>query len=153
MDAIDKRILSLLQADATLSVAAIAEQVGLTTTPCWRRIQALEQAGVIQRRVAILDPGKLGLGLTVFVRLRTARHDAAWLETFARRVPEIPDVVEVYRLSGDVDYLLKVVVPDIAGYDAVYKRLVSIAEFADVSANFSMERIKATTALPLDHLD
>jgi len=152
MDRIDKRILTLLQDDATLSVSEIAEAVGLTTTPCWRRIQALEKSGVISRRVAVLDPGKINLGLTVFVRLRTSRHDADWLENFARRVPEIPEVIEIYRMSGDVDYLLKVVVPDIEGYDAVYKRLISIAEFADVSSNFAMEQIKMTTALPLDHL-
>lgn len=152
MDGIDKRILTLLQDDATLSVSDIAEAVGLTTTPCWRRIQALEKSGVISRRVAVLDPGKINLGLTVFVRLRTSRHDAEWLENFARRVPEIPEIVEIYRMSGDVDYLLKVVVPDIEGYDAVYKRLISIAEFADVSSNFAMEQIKMTTALPLDHL-
>lgn len=152
MDIIDKRILALLQNDASLAVADIAEAVGLTTTPCWRRIQAMEKSGVIAGRVAVLDPAKINLGLTVFVRLRTSRHDADWLENFARRVPEIPEIVEIYRMSGDVDYLLKVVVPDIEGYDKVYKRLISIAEFADVSSNFAMEQIKMTTALPLDHM-
>jgi Lrp/AsnC family transcriptional regulator len=151
MDQTDTKILSLLQDDATLSIAAIAEQVNLSPTPCWRRIQALEKTGVVRRRVALLDPASVNLGVTVFVRLRTRNHDAAWLKKFARGVSRIEEVVEFHRLSGDVDYLLKIVVPDIAGYDTVYKRLIAVAEFSDISANFVMETIKGTTALPLTY--
>ena len=151
MDPFDKKILYWLQRDASLSLAELAEKVGLSTTPCWRRVQQLEKSGVIQRRVALVDPDKINLGVTVFVRLRTSQHDAAWLDNFAQAIADIPEVVEVFRLSGDIDYLLRILVPDIAGYDAVYKRLIEAASFADVSANFSMERIKQTTALPLDY--
>ncbi len=152
MDRIDRRILSLLQSDATLSLADLSARVNLSPTPCWRRVQKLERDGVIRQRVALLDPERLNVGVTVFVRLKTDRHDKEWLENFAAKVPEIPEVVEVYRMSGDIDYLLKVVVPDIAGFDAVYKRLIEVAAFADVSSNFAMERIKYTTALPLDYI-
>ncbi len=152
MDLIDRKILRCLQEDASLSLAAIAERVGLSTTPCWRRIQKLEQDGVILARVALLDPEKLNLGCTVFVRVLTNRHSSDWLERFAKAVAEIDEVVEVYRLSGEIDYLLRIVVPDIAGYDAVYKRLIASAEFSDVSASFAMETLKRTTALPLDYL-
>ena len=153
MDRIDKHILRLLQEDATRSVADIAEQVGLSQTPCWRRIQNLEKAGVIVRRVALLDPDTLNVGTTVFVRVRTTNHSYDWLEKFAKAVSEIEEVVEFHRMSGDVDYLLRVVVPDIAGYDAVYKRLISAADLSDVSSNFAMETIKQTTALPLHYAD
>jgi Lrp/AsnC family transcriptional regulator len=152
MDLIDRKILRCLQEDVSLSLAAIAERVGLSTTPCWRRIQKLEQDGVILGRVALLDPEKLNLGCTVFVRVLTSRHSADWLERFAKAVAEIDEVVEVYRLSGAIDYLLRIVVPDIAAYDAVYKRLITSAEFSDVSASFAMETLKRTTALPLDYL-
>ncbi len=151
MDVTDKKILDCLQADATLSIAEVASRVGLSPSPCWRRIQMLERDGVIERRVALLNPEKLNVGETVFVRLKTAQHDVAWLDRFAKSVPEIPEVVEVYRMSGDIDYLLRIVVPDIAGYDAVYKRLIAAAAYSDVSSNFAMERIKHTTALPLHH--
>ena len=153
MDRIDKHILRLLQDDATRSVADVAEQVGLSQTPCWRRIQNLEKAGVIVRRVALLDPDMLNVGTTVFVRIRTMNHSYDWLEKFAKAVSEIEEVVEFHRMSGDVDYLLRVVVPDIAGYDAVYKRLISAADLSDVSSNFAMETIKQTTALPLSYAD
>jgi len=152
MDAIDRKILQCLREDATLPVAAVAERVGLSATPCWRRIQNLEKAGVIRKRVALLDPERLNVGVTVFVRLKTSQHNQVWLEGFARAVAEIDEVVEFYRLSGDVDYLLRIVVPDIAGYDAVYKRLIEVADLADVSSNFAMETIKHTTALPLGYL-
>ena len=152
MDATDRRILAILQEDASLTVAEVAERVGLTTTPCWRRIRALERAGIIGKRVALLDPDKVNVGVTVFVRLRTAHHNQAWLERFAKAVAGIDEVVEFYRMSGDIDYLLRVVVPDIAAYDAVYKRLIAAAELADVSSSFAMERIKFTTALPLAYL-
>ena len=129
----------------------IAERVGLSATPCWRRIRNLEKAGIIQRRVALLDPEKLNLGITVFVALKTSQHNYEWLENFADAVSGIDEVVEFYRMSGDTDYLLRIVVPDIAGYDAVYKRLIQAADLSDVSSSFAMERIKYTTALPLDY--
>jgi Lrp/AsnC family transcriptional regulator len=153
MDAIDKKILQCLQEDATLPVAAVADRVGLSATPCWRRIQNLEKAGVIRKRVALLDPARLNVATTVFVRLKTSQHNQEWLEGFARAVAEIDEVVEFYRLSGDVDYLLRIVVPDIAAYDAVYKRLIKAADLADVSSSFAMETIKHTTALPLGYLE
>jgi len=151
MDRLDKKILYWLQRDAALSLAELAEKVGLSTTPCWRRVQQLEKAGVIERRVALVNPEKINLGVTVFVRLRTNRHDAAWLADFAKAIDSIPEIVEVFRLTGDIDYLLRILVPDISGYDRVYKRLIEKASFADVSANFSMECVKRTTALPLDY--
>ncbi len=150
-DEIDRKILALLQADAGLALAAIAEHVNLSPTPCWRRIQKLEEAGIIQRRVALLDPVKLNLGVTVFVAIRTSQHNPAWLERFNKAVLGIPEILEVYRMSGDVDYLLRVVVPDIAGYDAVYKKLIQSVELTDVSSSFAMEKLKSTTALPLDY--
>lgn len=151
LDAIDKKILALLQQDAALPVAEIAEQVNLSTTPCWRRIQRLEEAGVIRQRVALLEPAKLNLGVTAFVAVKTNHHNASWLKQFAEAVADIPEIMEVYRMSGDVDYLLRVVVPDIAGYDAVYKRLIQKVELFDVSSSFAMERMKFTTALPLGY--
>ncbi|WP_414442043.1 Lrp/AsnC family transcriptional regulator [Burkholderia sp. 22PA0099] len=149
MDRTDRHILEILQEDGTCSVAEIAERVSLSTTPCWRRIQRLEQDGVIRRRVVLLDAAKLNLAVTVIVLIRTAHHGTAWLKAFRDAVVEIPEVVEVHRMSGQVDYLLKVVVPNIAAYDAVYKRLIGIVELHDVSSSFSMETIKSTTALPL----
>jgi len=151
MDAIDKKILDILQIDTTLAVAEIAQKVGLSTTPCWRRIQKLEASGVIRSRVALLDAEKLNAGVTVFVSIKTDKHDAAWYEGFARAVNAFPEVVEFYRMSGDIDYLLRVVVPDIGAYDQFYQRLISQVELYDVSSSFSMEQIKYTTALPLDY--
>jgi Lrp/AsnC family transcriptional regulator len=151
IDDLDRKILDILQGDATIPVAALAERVGLSSTPCWRRIQKLEEAGVIERRVALCDPGKLNVGVTVFVSIRTGQHDLAWLEKFAQAVRDIPEVVEFYRMSGDVDYLLRIVVPDIAAYDAVYKRLIARVPLSDVSSAFAMEAIKYTTALPLGY--
>jgi Lrp/AsnC family transcriptional regulator len=151
MDAHDREILACLQEDATLSVAEIGERVSLSSTPCWRRIQNLEKAGVIARRVALLDREKLHVGVTVFVAVRTQHHDIAWLERFAAAVSAIEEVVEFYRMSGDVDYLLRIVVPDIAAYDAVYKRLIGSIELSDVTSSFAMECIKYTTALPLKY--
>ena len=150
MDDIDKQILSYLQKDSSTPIAEIAERVGLSTTPCWRRIQKMEGAGIIRARVALLDGQKLNAGVTVFVAIRTSEHNAGWLEAFSQAVIEIPEVVEFYRMSGDVDYLLRVVVPDIAAYDAVYKRLIGKLSMSDVSSSFAMEEIKYTTALPLD---
>jgi len=151
MDETDRRILACLQEDATMPVAEIARRVGLSSTPCWRRIQKLEEAKVVRRRVALLDAKKLNVGVTVFVFVRTSRHSLDWLEKFARAVDEMPEVVEFYRMSGDVDYLLRVVVPDIDAYDRFYKRLISRIELSDVSSSFAMEQIKYTTALPLDY--
>ncbi len=153
MDDFDTKILGLLQRDATLPVAEIAEKVGLSTTPCWRRIQNLEAAGVIRARVALLDGAMLNAGVTVFVAVRTSRHDREWLDEFAAVVSAIPEVVEFYRMSGEIDYLLRIVVPDIAAYDAVYKRLIERVTLADVSSSFAMEQIKYTTALPLDYAE
>ena len=153
MDAYDKKIMAALQRDASLSTAALAESVGLTSTPCWRRVQALEHKGVLKRRVAIADSAALNLGVTVFVRVRTDQHTSEWLENLKRSVADIPEIIGFYRMSGDIDYLLRIVVPDIAGYDAVYQRLISRVHFAEVSANFAMEIIKETTELPLHHVD
>ena len=143
------RILDCLQNDASLSTAEIAERVGLSTTPCWRRIQNLEKAGVLRARVALLDREQLNLGVDVFVSLRISRHSEEWLSEFTRAIDGFPEVVEFYRMSGDVDYLMRVVVADIKAYDAFYKRLIRHADIADVSSSFAMERIKHTTALPL----
>jgi Lrp/AsnC family transcriptional regulator len=149
LDRIDMRILAALQADASLAIAELAEAVGLSSNACWRRVKRLEESGVIRRRVALLDPLKLGLGVTVFVAVRTNEHAEEWLEGFAKGVAQIPEVVEFYRMSGEVDYLLKVLVSDIAHYDRVYKRLIKTATLADVSSSFAMEQLKYTTALPL----
>ena len=150
MDDIDRKILVLLQQDATMSIQDIAEKVGLSTNPCWRRIRRLESDGVIDRRVALLDPAKVGLKTTAFVFIRTNQHDTDWLESFAKGVQRIPEIVECHRMSGELDYLLKVVVQDIEHYDAVYKRLVMyVPGLSDVSATFSMEKLKASTALDL----
>lgn len=141
----------MLQEDADTPLAAIAAEVHLSQTPCWRRIQKLRAAGVIRRNVALCDMKALNVGVTVFVSVRTSQHSLAWLERFARGVKEIPEVVECYRMSGEMDYLLRVVVPDIARYDAVYKRLIRVADLMDVSSSFAMEQMKYTTALPLDY--
>jgi Lrp/AsnC family transcriptional regulator len=152
LDALDVRILEILQHDAEQQVAQIAEQVGLSTTPCWRRIQRLKAAGVITRQVALVDARKVNVGVTVFVSVRTSVHTQDWFETFKATVQAIPEVVEFYRMSGDVDYLLRVVVPDIAAYDKVYKRLISGTQLHDVSSSFAMEELKLTTALPLGYV-
>ena len=152
MDRTDRKILSILQEDATMPVADIARRVGLSTTPCWRRIQKLEEDKVIERRVALLNPAKVNVGVTVFVSIRTDKHNAEWLKRFSEVISKMPEVVGFYRMSGQIDYLLKVVVPDIAAYDAVYKRLVSDIEIEDVSSTFAMERIKDTMTLPLDYM-
>ena len=151
MDALDRRILKLLQEDATISLGVLAEKVHLSATPCWRRIQRLEKAGVIQKRVTLLDAKKLNLGVTVFVAIKTNHHNAAWLDRFSKAVVQIPEVLDVYRMSGDTDYLLRIVVPDIAGYDVVYRKLIRDVELFDVSSSFVMEKLKSTTTLPLDY--
>jgi Lrp/AsnC family transcriptional regulator len=151
VDATDKRILGLLQQDASVSLQQLSEAVHLSTTACWRRLQGLEQEGYILRKVALLSPQKLGVGVTVFVSIRTTQHNDRWMHRLYKVIDEIPEIVEFYRMSGDIDYLLRVVVPDVGGYDAVYKRLVSGIELAGVSSSFAIEQIKWTTALPLDY--
>jgi len=150
LDEMDVKILRILQQDCTLPVAEIGRAVGLSTTPCWRRIQKLEEAGVIRRRVALLDPAEVSAGVTVFVSIKTDQHSLDWLERFHAAVVDFPEVVEFYRMSGEVDYLLRVVVPDIGAYDAFYKKLISRIEISKVSSAFAMEQIKYTTELPLE---
>ncbi len=149
LDSVDIRILRLLQNDAARPLSAIADSVHLSQNACWRRIRRLEEAGVIRKRVALLDPEKLGVGVTVFVSVRAAEHTEKWLEAFTAGVRRIPEVVEFYRMAGEVDYLLKIQVADIAAYDRVYKSLIRIARLMDVSAAFAMEEMKRTTELPL----
>ncbi|MAW79702.1 MAG: transcriptional regulator [Parvularcula sp.] len=152
MDPTDKAILAALQRDSATPVSEIAESVGLSATPCWRRIKKLEDEGVIQRRVALADPEALGLSLTAFISVKTAQHNEAWLRRFAETVGRIPEIVEVHRMSGEIDYLMKVVVPDMTHYDRVYKRLISSVDFSDFTSTFSMEVLKQTTELPLDYV-
>ena len=153
LDAIDRKILEVLQQDAGLQVAEVAARVGLSQTPCWRRIQRLKEVGVITKNVMLLDPRKINVGVTVFVAVRTSTHTQAWFDRFKATVEAIAEVVEFYRMSGEVDYLLRVVVPDIAAYDAVYKRLIAGTHLFDVSSSFAMEEIKFITALPLSYID
>ena len=148
LDQIDRRILRELQADATVPIAELAERAGLSQTPCWKRVKRLTEAGIIERRVAILDRQQLDLPLVVFVSVRTNRYDQEWMDTFARAAA-FPEVVELYRLSGETDYMLKVVVADIAAYGAFYKRLMATAPLSSVRSSFAMEQIKCTTALPI----
>lgn len=148
LDEIDRKILALLQEDASLTVSEMSDRLGLSRTPVWQRIQKLQDAGVIRKRVAVLDQSKLNLGVTAFVQIKTSQHNMAWLETFSRAVDAIEEVVEFYRMSGETDYLLRIVVPDLAAYDRVYKRLIEAAELSDVSSSFALETIKRTTALP-----
>jgi Lrp/AsnC family transcriptional regulator len=149
LDAIDRKILALLQQDATVALAELSRAVGLSPTPCWKRVQKLEKAGVITGRVALVDPRKVGLSLTVFVSIETDDHSQPWLAKFASAVSAMPEVMDVYRMAGDVDYLLRVVVSDTAAYDAFYQRLIAAAPLKKVTSRFAMERIKATTALRL----
>jgi len=149
MDAIDRKILAVLQEDASLSVADIGERVGLSSTPCWKRIQRLEADGVIQKRVALVDSDKIGLGVTVFVSIETGDHSQDWLSHFADMVGAMPEVMEFYRMAGDVDYMLRVVVTDIQGYDTFYKKLIAAVPLKNVTSRFAMEKIKSTTALPI----
>jgi Lrp/AsnC family transcriptional regulator len=152
MDRLDRKILRLLQEDATLAVSDIAKKVGLSTTPCWRRVQKLEEDGVIIGRVALLNPEKINTQVSVFVSIRTNTHNIEWLKRFSEIIQDFPEVVEFFRMSGDVDYLLKVVVPDIAAYDAFYKRMIAKIEIKDISSAFAMEQIKYTTQLPLEYM-
>lgn len=150
MDRIDRKLLALLQDDADRSLNDLAEAVNLTPTPCWKRIQKMQRDGVIQKKVVLCDPAKLNLGLTAFVAVRTQQHNEQWLRKFAAAVQSIPEIVEAYRMSGDIDYMLRVVVADIQGYDSVYRKLIRAVELFDVSSSFAMERLKYSTALPVD---
>ncbi|MCP9628224.1 Lrp/AsnC family transcriptional regulator [Rhodopseudomonas palustris] len=153
LDAIDRKILTVLQQDASLSVAEIGDRVGLSSTPCWKRIQRLEADGVITRRVALVDQDKIGLGLSVFVSIESGDHSEAWLKTFADAVAAMPEVIEFYRMAGDVDYMLRVVVADMRAYDIFYKRLISTVALKNVTSRFAMEKIKSVTALPVPPLN
>lgn len=148
MDSIDKHILAIIQVDCTLPIQEIGDRVGLSTNPCWRRIKRMEDSGVIERRVALLSQEAVGLATTVFVSIRTTRHDPDWLEIFSTGVAAIPEIIECHRMSGDIDYLLKIVARDIGHYDQVYRRLIqAVPGLSDVSSAFSMERLKYGTAL------
>ncbi len=151
LDHLDVKILQILQKDCTVPVAEIGRKVGLSTTPCWRRIQKMEELGVIRARVALLAPPKVNTPVTVFVFVTTNQHNQDWIVQFHKAIESFPEVVEFYRMSGQVDYLLRVVVPDIASYDAFYKRLIAEVSIADVSSSFAMEQIKYTTELPLSY--
>ncbi|MCJ7788350.1 MAG: Lrp/AsnC family transcriptional regulator [Methyloceanibacter sp.] len=151
LDRMDRKILDILQKDCTLPVAEIGKQIGLSTTPCWRRIQKLEESGVIERRVALLDPKKINVGVTVFVSITTSQYTQEWFDRFHAALKDFPEIVEFYRMSGQVDYLLRVVVPDIERYDSFYKKLIAKIELSDVSSAFAMEQIKFTTTLPLEY--
>ncbi len=149
MDAIDIKILMLLQEDASISIAELAQKVNLSQTPCWKRVQRLEASGVIQKRVALVDPEKVGLGLTVFVSIETADHSGQWLQRFAEFVSAMPEVMEFYRMAGDVDYMLRVAVHDMAAFDDFYKRLIETIPLKNVTSRFAMQRVKSTTAYAL----
>lgn len=152
MEITDKKILRILQRDSTVPVSEIAESVGLSQTPCWRRIKKLEEEGIVKGRVALVDPRAVGLRLTAFVSVKAARHDDQWLARFAAHIRSIPEVIELHRMSGDFDYLMKIVCADMAAFDLIYKKLITGADFSDVTSTFSMETLKATTELPLDYV-
>ncbi|WP_448955466.1 Lrp/AsnC family transcriptional regulator [Labrys neptuniae] len=153
LDAIDLKILREVQADAALALADLADRVGISPTPCWRRLQRLEQQGVIRKKVALLDRRQLNVGITVFIAIRTSQHNADWLEAFSQAVRDIPEIVDVYRMSGEIDYLLRAYVPDIESYDSVYKKLISKVALTDVTSMFAMEELKSTTEVPLIFAD
>ncbi|MEZ2143421.1 Lrp/AsnC family transcriptional regulator [Bradyrhizobium sp. DN5] len=149
LDVIDRKILTVLQENASLSVAEIGERVGLSSTPCWKRIQRLEADGVILKRVALVEQNKVGLGISVFVSVESSDHSEAWLRAFSETVSAMPEVMEFYRMAGDIDYMLRVVVTDMQAYDAFYKQLISAVPLKNVSSRFAMEKIKSITALPV----
>ncbi len=149
LDITDRKILMVLQEDASLSVAEIGDRVGLSSTPCWKRIQRLEADGVIQRRVALVDQNKVGLGITVFVSVESSDHSDDWLHRFAEAVSAMPEVLEFYRMAGDVDYMLRVVVADMQSYDVFYKKLIAAVPLKNVTSRFAMEKIKSVTVLPI----
>lgn len=153
LDLIDRKIIAELQRDATLSVAQISERVGLSQTPCWKRIQKLEQSGIILGRVALVAPEHIGLGLTVFVAIEAADHTRSWREEFSDAIESMPEVMEVHRMAGEVDYMLRVAVADMAAYDAFYQRLTERVTLKNVTSHFAMERIKSSTAYPVDTMN
>lgn len=150
LDLIDRKIIAELQRDATLSVAQIGERVGLSQTPCWKRIQKLEQAGIILGRVALVAPERIGFGLTVFVAIEASDHSPAWRDTFLSTIESMPEVMELHRMAGEVDYMLRVAVADMAAYDAFYKTLTEAVTLKNVTSHFAMERMKSSTAYPVD---
>jgi Lrp/AsnC family transcriptional regulator len=152
MDAADRKILDILQADASVSVATIAEKIGMSTAPCWRRIRKLEEDGVITRRVALLNRRKANVPMTVFVTVKAPRHAVEWLQAFRKLITDIPEIVEAWRLTGEADYQLRIVVPDIETYDVVYQRMISRLEFSDISSSIAMEEMKYTTAIPTSYI-
>jgi Lrp/AsnC family transcriptional regulator len=149
MDEMDRRILRILQEDCSLPVSDVARQVGLSNSPCWKRINRMQKDGIIKRQTAVLDAGRLGFGLTVFVSIKTGEHSSEWLQAFSDNITAMPEVMEIYRMAGDVDYMLKVVVRDMEAFDEFYKRLIGVMALSDVTSRFSMEKIKETTALPI----
>ncbi|WP_371193058.1 Lrp/AsnC family transcriptional regulator [Glaciecola sp. SC05] len=151
MDKLDTKLLGLMQEDAGLSVGNLAEQIGISKSACWRRIQKLEENGVIRQRVTLLEPTKIGLSLTVFISVRTSQHNPKWAENFKAAVQDISGITEVYRMGGDVDYLLKAIVSDMSGYDRLYQKLIA-ADLFEVTAGFVMETMKQTTVLPLSSI-
>lgn len=150
LDLIDRKIVAELMRDATLPVAQIADRVGLSQTPCWKRIQKLEANGVLLRRVALADPARLGFSLTVFVGIEAPDHGAEWRDLFAATVQKLPEIMETWRMAGDMDYLLRIAVPDMEAFDALYKRLTDMVPIKNVTSHFAMERIKYGTAYPVD---
>jgi len=153
LDDIDIRILAALQGNADKSVAEIATLAGVSQTPCWKRIKKMEDKGLIRRRVVLLEAAEIGLRLIGFVQIKAVQHSEAWLKKFTAAIANIPEIIECHRMTGDVDYLLKVVAPDMDGYDVIYRRLIRAIDLSDVSVSFSMERLKETTELPLAYAD
>jgi Lrp/AsnC family transcriptional regulator len=153
LDAIDRKILRVLQEDASLSVSEIGERVGLSSTPCWKRVQRLENEGIITGKVVLVDQNKIGLGLSVFVSVESDDHSEAWLKKFATTVSAMPEVIEFYRMAGDVDYVLRVVVADMLSYDLFYKKLIGAVALKNVTSRFAMEKIKSVTALPVPSVE
>jgi Lrp/AsnC family transcriptional regulator len=150
LDRTDRKILAIMQEDSSLAVAEVAERVGLSQTPCWRRIQRLRADGVIARTVSLVHPEAVGLGLTVFITIEALDHSPDWLDRFTAAVSAMPEVMEVHRMAGDIDYLLRVAVADMAAFDAFYRDLIKAVPLKNVSSHFAMERVKATTAYPVD---
>lgn len=149
IDKTDSKILYYLQQDAAMTIKEVAEKVHLSPTPCWKRIQRMEQQGIIRARVALLDPEKVNAGVTVFIAVKTDQHNTTWSEKFASEMSAFPEIVEIYRMSGEVDYLLRAVVSDIPAFDALYKKIIARIALSNVTSTFAMEQIKYTTALPV----
>lgn len=151
LDETDRKILDMLQRDSDRAVSEVADAVGLSATPCWRRIRRLEEAGIVKRRVALVDRRQLNVSMTIFIAIKAPRHEMSWLEAFRAIIEDIPEIVEAYRLTGDTDYIVKVVVPDIDTYDEVYKQIISRLDFSEINSSISMEELKFTTAVPTDY--